>query len=114
MELSQEKITYTLKKQFHQWMAPFLSQPQGYPQPTIMNLLLIEHLLHEHFVSLEPIWITYEYYDGQEQIQEETSLVYVEAPISADRSILLREAYTEESFNIFTEQILSVKTIDSY
>lgn len=114
MEISGQKITYNLKEQLSNWMAPFLSQPQGYPKPTIMKLLHIENLLHQHFVAQKPIWITFEYYNQDEEIQEETSLVYVETPVAVDRSITLRDAYREESFSIYTEQILFVKRISTY
>lgn len=108
MELSTHQFTYQLKKQLNQWVAPFMSEPSGYYQTTIMNLGEVERKLHQYFVNQEPVWITLEYYNTYNNIQEEDILVTVESTINLNRQIRLRDIESDQLFDVATEQILSI------
>lgn len=108
MELSFQPFTYQIKKQLHQWVAPFMAEPCLYQPTSIMSLDLVERKLHQHFVSQEPLWITLEYYNTYNNIQEEEIRVTVESTVDLDRQICLKDLETQQLFQVETQQILSV------
>ena len=109
MELSHQPLKISIKKSFEDWIAPFMSSPRGQDAPSIMRLTDVEFALHDHFVSMKPIWLTYEFQNAYNSIVEEEILVHVESTIDDQRHILLKDYFTDQVFAIRTEQILSVK-----
>lgn len=108
MELPIQPLTIQLKESFSHWMAPFLSTPSTDSHTYIMNLSQVERILHDHFVSMEPLAVTYESYDAQEQFQELTQVVYVHSTIDSQRAIRLLPIDGHAPIYVSTEQILSV------
>lgn len=108
MELPIQPISTQIRESFSHWMAPFLSTPSTDSPSYIMNLSEVEQILHDHFVSMEPLTVTYECYDNQDQFQELTQVVYVHSTIDNQRSIQLLPLDSHAPIHISTEQILSV------
>ncbi|MDO4774631.1 MAG: hypothetical protein Q4A10_02370 [Aerococcaceae bacterium] len=77
-------------------------------QPFIMPMWQVECMLHEHYVSQQPITITFEYYK-QQRLVEKTIRTFVKSPIRPDRRIVLEEIGSPCDFLLLTEQILRVK-----
>lgn len=108
MELPIQPLTLQVKAFLTQWMAPFLSTPSSRTQGYIMSLSQVERILHDYFVSMEPLTITYEYYDDHDQFHEVQETVYVHSTIDSQRTIKLIPIDGSHLLHISTEQILSV------
>lgn len=90
------------------FIKPFI-QTQIIDKPKfIMPLYQVEKMLHQHYVNMEALTITFEYYDQDHQIRLQTAEVMVESTIQLDRSIFLYDIENEQSFQLAIEQILTV------
>lgn len=78
-------------------------------QPFIMPIQQVERFLHEHYVSQQPLTITFEYFNKQQQLVEKTITARVNSTIRYDRRIVLQELTMTFEFLLSTEQILRVK-----
>ncbi|XJS09753.1 hypothetical protein ACF3NG_06285 [Aerococcaceae bacterium WGS1372] len=87
---------------------PFIQTHTTKKEQLIMPLSQVEKKLHEHYVSLEPIDILFEYYDEHHHIQQETIQVKVVSTVQADRRIAVSDIHSNRSFILSLEQILSV------
>lgn len=99
-----------LAKQIHHIFEPFLvEQPMLQDEDeSIMPLYQVEKLLHEHYVSQEPLSINYEYYNQKNRIKQRTIVVTVDSTVLIDRRIVLTEIDRKSSFILPVEQILTV------
>lgn len=89
--------------------APFLREtPRFNHDAFIMPLYLVENKLHEHYVSMNPLFVTYEYYDRNHKINQTTVLVTVQSTVRPDRRIVLNELNQNRSLILDLEQILTV------
>lgn len=108
MELPFRPMTLSLTSQFKEWLSPFLLEPHSNEKAEIMNLSYVEHTLHDYFVTMEPLWITYEYYNFQDIVEMTTQCVYVISPIDRNRHIHVRPLSGGPVFSLETQQILAV------
>ena len=102
-----------LVKQLHQYtetvFAPFLRETTQFNHDTfIMPLYLVENKLHDHYVSMQPLFITYEFYDSNHKINQRTTLVTVQSTVRPDRRIVLNELNQNRSLILDLERILTV------
>jgi len=102
-----------LFKQLQQYtesiFAPFLREtPHIQENSFIMPLYLVETALHDHYVTTQSIWVTYEFYDKTNKIQQTTILVTVQSTVLPDRRIVLKELNQNRSLILDLEQILTV------
>ncbi|WP_028124698.1 hypothetical protein [Eremococcus coleocola] len=75
---------------------------------TIMPVTQVEQTLNQHYVSLDPIYIEFEYYNHQNKIQEDYRVVQVLAPINHERHVQLLDCQTHQQFSLSLQQILTV------
>lgn len=108
MELSFKSNKSSILSQFQEIISPFLSQPQSDEHSQIMALNEVERTLHHHFVNKEPIWITYEYYDINNQLHLTEEIVFVESAINSQRQFHFSTLNSHLYFSLHTDQILSV------
>lgn len=100
-------------KQLHHYtenvFAPFMRDANHFDHESfIMPLYLVEKKLHDHYVTMVPLFITYEYYDRNHRINQETVLVNVQSTVRPDRRIVLNELNQNRSLILDLEQILTV------
>ena len=89
------------------FMDAFSIQPE--PEPDfIMPMYQLEKILHEHYVSMEPLWVTYEYYDHNDRIQCAHTLANIVSPILPNRAIQLHTLDNQRNTTLVLEQILTV------
>lgn len=107
MELPIKKQTQLLNP-IKKFIKPFVETHTINKQSFIMPLYQVEKILHQHYVSMEALNITFEYYDNLHEIHLQNVLVTVDSTIQLDRSIFLYDIENELSFQIAIEQILTV------
>lgn len=100
-------------KQIHQYtetvFAPFFRETTRFDHENfIMPLYLVENKLHDHYVSMNPLFVTYEYYDRHNKINQTTVLATVQTTVRPDRRIVLNELNQNRSLILDLEQILTV------
>lgn len=96
-------------KHVHQIFEPFMiDRSSQQDQPEIMPLYQVEKQLHTHYVNLQPIEITYEFYDQDDFINQRSIIVKVDSTLLSDRRIVLTELHGKRTFILPIEQILSV------
>lgn len=100
-------------KQLHHYtetvFAPFLRENSTLNNDDfIMPLYLVEKKLHDHYVSMTPLLVTYEYYDRNHRIHQTTVLITVKSTVRPDRRIVLNELNQNRSLILDLEQILTV------
>lgn len=78
----------------------------------ILPLKEVERQLHDHYVSMEALEILFEYYEPSGQMNHARIKVRVLSPVQGDRSILLQVVDSQVSFQIETQQILSISGND--
>lgn len=74
----------------------------------IMPINLVEKKLHQHYVSLKPMDITFEYYDAWDQIRQTVVTCQVASPVQLDRTIEVYNLDHNETMTLSLEQILTV------
>lgn len=103
------KIVHHIQYYAEAVAAPFLREEL---HPTYDHLMMplyqVEKKLHQHYVSMAPLWVTYEYYNRDQRITQDTILVTVQSTVKPDRRIVLTELNQKRSFIIDLEQILTV------
>lgn len=77
-------------------------------QKQIMPLSIVERVLNDHYVSTQPLYVTYEFYNAYNQMEQRTLLTYVDSPIQADYSIDLSPVDMDGTLNIMVDHILAV------
>lgn len=77
-------------------------------QKQIMPLFMVERILHDHYVSTTPLYVTYEFYNAYNRMEQRTLLAYVDSPIQADYSIDLSPVDQDYTLNIKVDHILAV------
>lgn len=97
-------LTFSIQNFFK----PFIQTQTTKKEQIIMPLFQVEKKLHEHYVTLEPLEILYEYYDGHHHIHQETIEVKVVSTVQADRRIAVTDIHSNRSFLLSLEQILTV------
>lgn len=103
------KITHHVQSFAGAIAAPFLRE-ESHPtfDHLIMPLYEVEKKLHQHYVDTKPVWVTYEFYNRDQRISQETVFVTVQSTVRNDRRIVLTELNQKRSFILDLEQILTV------
>ena len=86
---------------------PFLNTQIKQDKRFIMPLYEVEKLLHQHYVTLDPVEITFEYYDSQQEIEQKTVLANVVSTVQHNRRIAISEVNSKRSYILSLEQILT-------
>lgn len=79
------------------------------PEPVsyIMPMAQLEKNLHNHYVSMEKLELTFEYYDRHNQIQWTQLPAKIVSPVQKDRSILVQFGDDDTTYSLSLEQILT-------
>lgn len=101
------KPNSTLSNTIQSFFKPFTQSHIKEVDRIIMPLYDLERLLHQHYVSLNPIEITFEYYDSNQDIIQTTILAKVVSTIQPDRRIAISELNSNRSYLLSLEQILT-------
>lgn len=86
---------------------PFLNTQIKQDKRFIMPLYEVEKLLHQHYVTLDPVEITFEYYNSQQEIEQKTVLANVISTVQHNRRIAISEVNSKRSYILSLEQILT-------
>lgn len=96
-------LSYTVQRFFK----PFTHNQLNKDKRIIMPLYEVEKLLHQHYVTLEPIEITFEYYTNNHNIEQKTILAKVVSTVQHNRRIAISELNSKRSYLLSLEQILT-------
>lgn len=97
-------LSYSIQNFFK----PFIQTHTKKKEQIIMPLYEVEKKLHDHYVSLNPIEILFEYYDKDRRIHQESIEAKVVSTVQADRRIAVTDIHSNRSFILSLEQILTV------
>lgn len=74
----------------------------------IMPLSLVEKTLHDHYVTMQPLDITYEFYNDNQHIELGTIRAVVESTVQPERYIAIKDVTDQRTMFLSLEQILTV------
>lgn len=97
-------LSYSVQRFFK----PFIQTQRRKDERIIMPLLQVEKLLHTHYVNLQPIDITFEYYDNNQEINQQTITANITSTVQQDRRIAVKVLASDRSYLLSLEQILTV------
>ena len=107
MEIQFKSRQHNLLNQFQELLSPFLNQPKSSQENTLMAIHDLEKKLHHHFVTKEPLWVTYEYYNDNDVLCFTEEFVFVES-VSIEQQFHFSTVNTNLHFGLHSYQILSV------
>ncbi len=76
----------------------------------LMPSAQVEQILHDHYVSAEPVSIAFEYYEG-DTLKRSEMTAQVLSPIQLNQTIALQPANSAYSIYLPLDQILTVASI---